>query len=442
MFLKMFEVNMKLKNASLFFFFFCCFCFHATASLKNKFETDDGILTYTNRIYCSNIKTAMLYPDGNPVGDPVMLLNGSIGLQFSFDDLDNDVKYYNYTLILCNADWTPSELSNFEYLNGYTDDRLTTYAFSTNTQQAYTHYSLELPGIVMKPTKSGNYLLVVYLDDVQHPCITKRFLVYESGASITAEVTRPDLVQYSDTHQQVDFNVNTTGLTVNNPFTEIHVSVLQNFRWDNAITNLQPKFVQNNLLDYNYQEENLFPAGKEFRHFECRSLRFMGYRVANIDDSKPLVELTLYPDEPRSYLKFYNETDADGKFVPLVQEWTDPQTQADYTWVNFFIPMSAPLAGGKVYLFGGFNDWNLTPENEMTYNDKTQGYECRILLKQGYYNYEFVFVDDKKPFTDESVLEGDWFEAENNYTVLVYYRPFGQRYDQLIGVRTANYYKQ
>lgn len=439
MILEMFDVNMKTVNAVLILMLL--FGLQATGSVINKLDDSETTLQYTNHIYSANIKTAMLYPDNLVLMDPTILLNGSSILNFSFDDLDNDLKYYNYTLLLCNADWTPTELSNFDYLNGYTDDRITTYSFSSNTLQSYTHYSLQIPNAQMQPTKSGNYLLIVYLDDVNTPAITKRFLVYENGCSINAQVSRPDLTEFSDTHQQVDFTVNTTGLNISNAFSEIKVSVLQNFRWDNSINNLQPKFVQNNILDYDYQDQNLFPAGKEFRRFECRSLRFMGYRIGNIDDTKPLVELTLYADEPRSYLKFYNEKDANGKYIPTVQEWPDAGTQADYTWVNFFVPLSAPLAGGSVYVFGAFNDWNLNDENKMTYNDKTQGYEARILLKQGFYNYEYVFVDHEKKLADESVLEGDWFEAENDYTVLVYYRPFGQRYDQLIGIKRTNYYQ-
>ena len=440
---------MKLK--SLFTFFTCTsflvqsllannFPFKADDQKIKSFFTDESSIQYTNHIYVPNIKTSMMYVDGLVLSDPAILLNGSSVLDFSFDDLDADLKYYNYTFLLCNADWSPSELSNFDYLKGYTDDRINSYIFSSNTLQNYTHYSLQIPNEQMQPTKSGNYLLVVYLDDVSHPVITKRFLIYESGCSITAKVTRPDLAEYYDTHQQVDFSVNTSGLNISNPFTEVKVTVMQNFRWDNTINDLQPKFVQNNVLDYDYQDVNLFAAGKEFRRFECKSLRFMGYRIANINDETTPIELTLYPDEPRSYLKFYNEKDADGKFIPAVQEWPEPSNQADYTWVNFFVPLISPLAGGSVYVFGGFNDWSLLPENKMTYNNNMQGYEARILLKQGFYNYEYVFVDDVKKAADESVLEGDWFEAENNYTILVYCRPFGQRYDQLIGIRTVNYY--
>jgi len=398
---------------------------------------DEPAFPYINMVYVPNIKSVQVTVLGVALSDPVIQLNSVSQFELSFDDLDADVKRYDYSLELCNWDWTPSDLSTFDYLQGFTSQRITNFQHSFNTGQPYTHYWVDFPNSDLQVKKTGNYLLKVFNDnDADHPVITWRVLFYESKMGVLAEVARPYDPVYSDEFQQINYTVQFNGVPVTNPVNEVHTLVLQNFRWDNAIT-LPPLFIQPTQLDYHYQKENLFPAGKEFRHFDIRSIRFLTERIKSVNTDNGNV-VTLMEDTSRAHARYFYEKDINGKYVIGYQEGNNPDVGADYAYVNFFMPFSPPLEGGHPLVFGALTNWGLDSQCVMQYDALRHGYTAQLYLKQGYYDYYFAWMDQQKPFFDFEEFEGNWFETENNYMILVYYRPAGERYDQLIGLRTIN----
>ncbi len=403
------------------------------------FKTD--FLRYRDYTYKRNIKTVQLYKSGFELSHPVIEIYGQDKLKLSFDELNADVKNYRYTIIHCNEDWTPSILDPYEYINGFTDGEIIEYQHSFNTIQKYIHYNLIFPNEDFSITKSGNYLLKVYLnDEPDHLILTRRFMVVEQKAGINADIKPASIVKYKRFKQAVTFKITLNNYLINSPFEDIKVHIAQNNRWDNVIDNLKPQFVREKELVYEYQEGNLFNAGKEFRHFDIRSIRYRTDRVKKIE-SKFLTHIFLYPDDIRSYKRYIYEKDINGKYTIEIREGNDSDIEADYVYVHFNLPFASPVIDGNLYVSGAFSNWDILKKNQLKYNYKTSAYEATVYVKQGYYNYEYLFVKDGEDSFDEGLVEGNSYETENDYTIFVYGRQPGKQYDELIGVKSFNNYK-
>jgi hypothetical protein len=76
----------------------------------------------------------------------------------------------------------------------------------------------------------------------------------------------------------------------------------------------------------------------------------------------------------------------------------------------------------------------------MEFNMEKGAYEKTLLLKQGFYDYSYVTVPVKREgeLVSFENTEGNYTSTENVYLVLVYYRPFGGRSDELIAFTTLN----
>ena len=392
-----------------------------------------------NYVFKPTIKTVKIRVLNIDLGMPVISLFSIDRLQLEFDDLEGGVQNYYYEIIHCNADWTPSELSPFDYIDGFTEDVIDQYTFSSNTLQDYTHYKLPLPNDRMTFTKSGNYIVRVYLNnDRSNVVLQQRFLIVEPLVEIPVNISRPNHTDYRSTHQEVDFSIIHKGLEINNPFQDVKVAVLQNYRWDHAVYGLKPKFVKNEALVYDYELENLFPAGKEFRHFDIQSLRYQKERIKLIEVVNNAYHVFIAPDQARSYEKYYYLKDINGQYFINTMEYNLDATRADYAWVHFTLPFNAPLANGSLYVLGELTNWGIDENAKLEYNFERKAYETAIYLKQGYYNYVYAYQEPLDKQLDISFIEGNYFEAENSYTILVYYRPFGTRFDKLIGIQTVN----
>ena len=416
-----------------------------------------------NFVYKENIKSALIHRPDSVLADPIVFLNSPVQLRFSFDDMDADVKDYYYTLTLCDADWKPSELDELDYLDGFTENDLEDYQFSFNTLTEYTHFFLDLPNEDVRWTKSGNYLLRVYEnEDELSLAITQRFVVAERTMQVEGNFVRPGNPAISSTHQEFDFVVRHPNLRIVNAQDEISVTILQNNRWDNALTNLKPRFARNEQLVYDYQGKIIFPAGKEFRHVDLRNLESRTGRVREIEEYEDHYDAYIKEEKPRPYLPYTSGFDINGKFVienldvftPFNQTIdaavekgviftkegrTEHDRQGNYVNAYFSLRAPIPYDGKKVYLFGALTAWQIQPQYQLEYNDANNAYEGAAYLKQGYYDYLYALVDEDDPKKiDFSLIEGDWHETENNYTVLVYWRAFGQRYDRVAAVKVFN----
>uniref|UniRef100_UPI003217E490 type IX secretion system plug protein n=1 Tax=uncultured Draconibacterium sp. TaxID=1573823 RepID=UPI003217E490 len=396
---------------------------------------------YENAVYNENIKTVLAYRDGFVLSNPIVGLGEDINLIFTFDDLSANVKDYYYTIVHCDADWNESFISQEEYLDGFTDNPVDDYAMSFNTTFDYVNYRITLPNSNVKFKVSGNYALVVYEgSDKTNRVLIQRFQVYEDTVRIEGTVRRATADAFKGENHQVEFKVYHPNLSILNPRDEVKVVIMQNYRWDNAVRGLKPLYVRNQELDYNYSREIVFKAGNEFRYFDNRTNRMNGENVLATDFHRPYFHKTLKTDEIRSNKKFFSYKEMNGKYSieSQDQEVRDAETECDYTFVHFTLQMDAPLLGGTVNVFGALSNWNANKSNEMTYNFNTASYELTMLLKQGYYNFQYVYVPEGSTVADLANLEGSFWETENDYQIFVYYRDLAGRFDRLVGYRLLN----
>jgi hypothetical protein len=432
---------LSFPSASIFIFsafFLCSFPAFAFSPDTTEYFTENT-LRYDDRIYSKNIRTAQLSADPAVLANAIIKMNSDDQLYLSFDDLDSDYKVYYYTIIHCNAKWEPSNLLTSEYLDGFAENQISSYSFSRTTLQKYTHYSAIFPNDGLKMTKSGNYVLEVYLDNnPAKPSFTKRFLVYEEKADVSVIVRAPTIVADRNFKQEVDFTINFTA-EITNPYQEIFPVIMQNGRWDNAITGLQPNFVKDQQAVYDFEEGNVFRGGSEFRWFDTRSLRYQSERIQSIEkDSNSIYNVWLLPDEKRTYKRYLASNDINGKYLIKTTDGGSDDVDADYAWVHFFLPWNPPTTEGNIYVYGAFCDWRTQPECRMKYNAELKGYEASLYLKQGYYNYEYVMLRDNDKAPDDFFVEGMHQETENEYTVLVYYHRQGSWVDELVAVKKVS----
>ena len=398
---------------------------------------------YADVIYKSNIKGVKLYLAGNQMGYPIMEVNSVGVLELHFDDLDGRVKNYNYTYQLCNADWTPVNLSTFDYLKGFSQVRLNQYRQSSISQTKYIHYQAVLPDKNCVPSKSGNYLLKVFLDgDTSKIAFTRRILVYEKLAEVGVQIQQPYNSDQFRTHQKVIFQVDKSQLNVVNAIQQIKAVVLQNYRWDNAKTNIAPTFIRNNMMEFSTENDLIFAAGKEYRWVDLRSFRLQSDRVAKADNIDGTIQMYLMPDGERNQQRYLRTNDYNGAFFVESTDVSNPWWQTDYANVHFtFVPTgNQPYPNKKVFVVGEMNKYNLDDTSAMTYDAEKGVYERNILLKQGFYSYTYVTKDSKNPkgIAQSEQTDGNYWETENDYTVLIYYRSLSGRHDELIGVSTIN----
>lgn len=369
---------------------------------------------------------------------PVCKLRGD-RLTLTFDHIGYDLKNYLYTIVHCNADWTPSALETNEYIDGYTEDRILDVESSSSTIVPYTQYRLILPNNNMGWLVSGNYVLKVFdEDDDNRLVLTRRFMVEENLTKIGPEMSAVSNSSKVFTHQEIDFAVRHDDLRISNPQKEIKAYILQNMRWDRIKGPVPPRpfSTVGNLLNFDYQDSIVFPADKEFRFFDMRSFEFRGDNIKSIGRNDDAWEVGLALDRDRYDNHSYAKTgDLNGRYAVEAKDNRGVLLATDYARVHFTLARNAEFEGADVYVYGQLSDWDLLPEFKMTYDEANHVYRCNPLLKQGYYNYQYVVIDratGRESKTED--VEGDWHETTNFYTILVYYRPFGERYDRLLKV--------
>ena len=397
------------------------------------------VMRYNDYNYVSTIATVVLSPDVASMLPPIIQLNSEEKLHLSFDDLAGDHNTLSYTVIHCNAKWEPSDCSVSDYLDGFFDQEISDYSFSRNTLQRYIHYKASFPNESFKLLISGNYLLkVFYTGSPDKLVLTRRFMVYENKVSLSGDVHAPTIVADRNFKQEVDFTVSYSDPEITNPFQEIYPVIMQNGRWDNAITGLQPQFLMDKELRYDYEDVNVFKGGKEFRWFDTRTLKLNTERVEKISKDSGTYEVFLLADERRTFKRYMNNADINGKFLVHNQDFGDDDIESEYCNVHFFLAWPTEEAGGNMYVMGAMTDWQCTSKNKMTYNKLKRGYECVLYLKQGYYNYQYAFLKDGETAADEYVAEGMNQETENDYWILIYFRKTGARTDELVAVKRLN----
>ncbi len=391
-------------------------------------------------VYKENIKAVRFHTYGDQQSLPVYNMNSGDQLELNFDDLDANVKSYYYSFQLCDYNWQPVDISPFLYIKGFTQQRIATYRYSSIALTRYTHYQAILPDRSTTITLSGNYLLKVFQDgDTSKLAFTRRLLVLDQKAAINAKVVQPFMPQLFKSHQKIQFSANIAGLNTFSAAQQVKVVILQNNRWDNAAKDIVPNFVRGNTLEYNTENNCIFPGGKEWRWLDLRSFRLQSDRVAKADYNKNSTTMYLFPDADRSAQRYIYFRDLNGMYLVETYETINPYWQGDFATVHFSLaaPNAIPYADKDIYLAGQLTNYEFNDKTKMIFNAGKGAYECTAFLKQGYYNYTYIAVDKNDP-SQRRDLEGDYWETENSYTILMYYKSFTDRADQLIGVSKIN----
>ena len=399
-----------------------------------------GSPQYSNNILNEKIKSVQLFKEGWNLSYPIIRLNSNEKLILHFDLLDGVAETYYYTFAHCDKDWKKSDIFTNDFLDGYPENPIEDYKSSFNTTVFYFHYKLNFPNDRVSLKLSGNYALIIYpVDKPEEPVITQRFIITEDAVKINVTLHRPQMTNNNNTNQQVDFTVNYAGLNILDPYRNIFAFILQNGRWDNDKRNLKPDFYGNNELKYSsLSDKNIFQGGNEYRYFDIKSIKYQTEYVRRIDYAVPNYNIYLYPSENRELKPYFYWQDFNGKFYIAIQESKNFEIDADYVYVYFSLPSKQMISGGKIYVSGSLNNWRFDKNNLMTYNQERGEYECTMLLKQGWYNYEYVFLNNNTTDGTANIFEGSHYETENDYTVLIYYRNPRDRYDRAIGSVTAN----
>lgn len=398
-------------------------------------------LQYEDYVYVNTINTVRLHEESWELSPPLIRLGSTQKLKLSFDDFDTKLKTLNYTVIHCDANWKPTDIMQNEYLEGFFENNISDFQYSFNTFQKYVNYFLVFPNTNFSITKSGNYLLKVYMDgDQEKLVLTRRFMVFEELVNVVPVVSAATVINDRNYKQEIDFTIFHSGYDITNAYSDLKVFVLQNDRWDNASQNIKPLFIKDKEMVFDYDDVNVFPGGNEYRYFDIKTIRYLSERIKSFEyDSLKNNHVYLLPDEKRSFKKYYSTVnDINGKYTVKVQGNHNSDIEADYTYVHFFLPYNQPETEGNIYIFGGLTDWRCLKKNRLTYNAELKGYEVTLYLKQGYYNYHYAFLQDGKNIPDVTVVEGSHYSTENDYSICVYHRSQGTFYDRLIAVKRVN----
>lgn len=401
---------------------------------QNTYYNDNEI-RYADYIYFDEIKTDQLFVTGQELSSPIIGLNSGETITLSFDDLGNEVEDYYYKVIHCDARWQPSDMLENQYIEGFFSDAITNYDFSFNTLTSYVHYELQFPNQGMRPKVSGNYVLLVMRDNEEdQPILSKRFMVYENKVAIVPRVRRAASVQDRNTKQQVDFEIHHASFPIVNPQRDLDVVVRQNERWDNALYDLKPVFIKNKILEFQSPFKNSFFGGNEYRFFNFRSIRYQTNQIESIEQKDDGLHVWLKPFGKRNQPVYTSTFDINGGYEIRSYDAFDHVLEGDYAKVHFTLPYPEPITNGNVYVMGKFSNRTTHPSNQMYYNDQLQQYEATITMKQGYYDYQYVVRKDGEDVIDNSEIEGSYFETENRYDILVYFKDLSDDYQRLIGV--------
>jgi hypothetical protein len=408
--------------------------------LNSNVASNSDSLFYTNHIFTDRIKTAQLFKEGWNLSYPVMKLRSNDRLILQFDLVGSEPDTYYYSFIHCDKDWKKSGIYPADYLEGFPENQIEDYKPSFNTKVSYYHYKLSFPNDRTQIKLSGNYILIVYpTGEPDKPVLTRRFMVTEDVVRLSATAQRPQMTDSYNTGQQVDFTINYAGMNIGDPYRDISSFILQNGQWIIAKRNLKPDLVGNNELRYSsLSDKNIFPGGNEFRYFDIRSIRYQSEYVRKIDFTENRYHVFLFPSENREFKPYFYWQDFNGKYYIAVQEGRDMETEADYVWVYFTLPSRYKVTGGNMYVTGALSDWVFNSSSLMTYDPVKAEYQCSMLLKQGWYNFEYMFLKNGDKTAEPSAFEGNHYETENDYLILVYYRNPRDRYDRIIGSLIVN----
>lgn len=429
------------------FLVFCALAQSAETSYRTRVLTPDNIKTLRLQYLDAKSQEPL---GGDPVRPFLVMGESPIGaegdlqqrlLEISFDEMSHEVHQYTYTLLHLNADGSESRLSSYEYVDGFTTQDITQYEHSLNTSELYTHYSFTFPNEEMVIKTSGNYAIKIYEDGNPDKTIALVcFSVVEPLTVIRAKVRPNTDIEINGRYQQLDIDVdfgNTGRQSTRNE--DYFIVVRQNGRFDNQAFAPKPTFMESNRLRYTNCRALIFEGGNEYHHFDTYSTYFAGVGVDRIAHDRADYHAILFEDKIRGDEQYIHEFDVDGQRVVHAERTIyDIETEAEYMWVHWTLTAEKPWFDGVVYVGGDVFENSISPRNRMQYDNERKCYWLTALVKQGGVDYQYWFVPKGEEKVTLQRTEGSHWETENEYTIYVYYRPFGSRYDQLVGLQILN----
>lgn len=391
-----------------------------------------------DKIYTDGIASVKLIAGDDQLAAPVGVL-GETMFQISFDDLNVEVRHLKYTFIHCTNDWQLSQLNPIEYIDGFMEEDITQYDHSFNTIEPYMHYEAVFPTENISFSKSGNYILYVYDDSPDNPILTRRFMVMEPvPAKILCDVHSPFDVNTRFTHQDIDFTVYTGAYHIRNPQLSVRATIQQNGRWDNAKYGMIYRSSTGSELHFNYMDgSNSFPGSAEFRTFDITTLKSNADRIVGISFVNHHTHAYVLQDDARPFAAYESRGTMNGRCYYYNRD-LDNENSEDYVFTHFTLKSSYPFNDGNVYVFGELTDWELQEDAKLHYNKEFDFWETELLLKQGAYNYQYVFLPYGSSEIDATYVEGTHYETNNIYNIYVYYQEEGSSYDRLIGFQSCS----
>lgn len=380
-----------------------------------------------------NIKTIAFQQGGQNVV-PIFTLGESF--QFMFDDLYGDDANYFYSIIHCDYNWNQSDLSRSEYLDGFDGQQIQNQENSFNTLQHYSHYKITLPNKQARFKVSGNYILQI-LNNNSQVVFTRKFILYENQVAVPVAVKRSRTMADIETKQNLDFSIVSKTIQFQNPLQNVKVVLMQNGKFDESIFNIKPMYTLGNDLIYKYDQETSFFAGNEYYYFDNKDIRGANNNVARVD-ALDIYNSHLYRNEARKNQIYTYYPDVNGNFVVRNLNTANSDVEADYAWVYFSVSVPDYFGNNSIYIGGMFNNYSKSDEYKMEFNETKNVYEKALLIKQGFTNFNYTMIDSKGNVDYKNAVDGNFFQTENNYDIIVYYRENGERYDRVIGRGKAN----
>ncbi len=382
-----------------------------------------------------NIKTVSFIQNGSNV--PPIFELGS-GFSFQFDDLFGNEANYYFEIVHCDYNWIPTAIPKTDYVVGMDNQRITDFSNSFNTLQVYTHYKLTFPNQFTQQIRlSGNYMLRILNDD-RELVFSRKFILYEDHCTVGAQVKRSRNLSNIDYKQNLEFTILSNDIAFQTPLQNVKVLLLQNGNFHTEIKNIVPQYTIGNQLIYKYDKETQFWGGNEFLYFENKDIRAASNNVAKIGSNNDIYNSFLYTNAARGNQVYTNYEDVNGNFVVKNINGSNNDIEADYAWVYFTLSAPAFRMNKDIYITGMFNNYSLSPEYKMDYNTDKAVFEKAIMIKQGFTNFQYTVADKKGVIDFENAIDGNFYQTENEYTILVYYKEATDRYQRVIGKGNAN----
>jgi hypothetical protein len=393
--------------------------------------------TFREKNHKNNIRTVRIHKEGEALSPPVIQLNAGEKVSLGFDDMEGGRKNFSYKLIHCNAWWQPSDLFESDYLAGQYTGEMYDAQNSFNTLISYTHYQLSIPNKNMKPMISGNYILMVYSNN--HPedtVLTRKFRITENLVSVRGKIEKINRMSREKPNQELNLTLEAAGIHIDNPYNNIKIAVQQNYHQENLHEYMRPSSMKGNNISYQMNKKLIFKGCNEFHHFNSKSTSYPGEHIKSITFENEGYQFLLNTDHDRTFEPYKIKKDLNGRFMIDIENSDHPETEADYVYVHFTLKTETSPAEGNVYIMGGFNNWKCQGDYKMSYRAGRKAFYNVLLMKQGYYDYKYVFKtpDGIQP----CYISGNHAQAENDYLIYIYYRDHAKGYDRLTGYTLIN----